>query len=461
MLCAAASAAAAAAAGPRLRPPSCQSTRVGHRRSPPRALRRANRRAAVSAPAVSDATAGAGTDAAESSAESDTLMMGSLIPETLREMEMDEEFKVAAARLKSEGQAALTREERARRRRALSGLDVPSFDRFVADQGARPLVREPTAILQVNIGLYCNQACSHCHVESSPLKTAEVMSAEVAQRLVQLLDAPVSGGGGGIKTLDITGGAPELMEQFRPLVLAARARGVDVIDRCNLTVMYEPGQEDLPAFLAANGVKVVASLPCYSEANTDAQRGRGVFQRSIRALQDLNAVGYGVEGTGLELDLMYNPGGAFLPPAQENLETAYRSELGDTYGISFSRLFTLTNMPIKRFADFLHREGKTEEYMKLLVDNFNPAAADGVMCRDLVSVSWDGRLYDCDFNQQLDMPMPAGGGGGGGAGGSGPRGLTVFDIASLDELTGRSLAVDNHCFGCTAGSGSSCSGATA
>ena len=390
----------------------------------------------------------AATPAVEES-ESGSDPMGSLIPETLRGMETDEAFKLASARLKSEGQAALTREERARRRRALDGLDVPAFGEFVVGEGANPLVREPTTILQVNVGLYCNQACSHCHVESSPLRTAEVMSEAVADRLVHLIDAS----DGGIKCLDITGGAPELMKQFRPLVKAARARGVTVIDRCNLTVLYEDGQEDLPRFLADNGVKVVASLPCYSEANTDAQRGRGVFQRSIQALKDLNAVGYGIEGSGLELDLMYNPGGAFLPPSAEKLETAYRSELGDAYGIQFSRLITLTNMPIKRFADYLHREGKTEEYMKLLVESFNPAAANGVMCRDLVSVSWDGRLFDCDFNQQLDMPMPA-------AKGAGP-GLTVFDVESLDELTGRRLAVDNHCFGCTAGAGSSCSGATA
>jgi len=366
-------------------------------------------------------------------------------------METDEEFQLAQARLKAEGQAALTREERARRRRALTGLDVPSFDAFLAERGVTPLRREPTTILQVNIGLYCNQACSHCHVESSPLKTAEVMSEAVAQRLVRLMDAA----DGSIKTLDITGGAPELMDQFRPLVRAARERGIAVIDRCNLTVLYEPGQEDLPRFLADNGVDVVASLPCYSEGNTDAQRGRGVFRRSIQALRDLNAVGYGVPGTGLNLDLMYNPGGAFLPPSQEALQEAYESELGETYGIAFSRLITLTNMPIKRFADYLHKEGKTEEYMKLLVENFNPAAAEGVMCRDLVSVSWDGRLFDCDFNQQLDMPMPTS------AGGAGARGLTVFDVESLDELTGRRLEVDNHCFGCTAGAGSSCSGATA
>ena len=382
--------------------------------------------------------------------------LGSLVPDTLREMETDEEFKLAKERLETEGQAALTREERARRRRALTGMDVPSFDAFVAERGVSPLRRKPTTILQVNIGLYCNQACSHCHVESSPLRKEEVMSAKTANRLIELIDNAQ----GSVKMLDITGGAPEMMEQFRPLVVAARARGLEVIDRCNLTVLFEPGQEDLPAFLAGNGVKVVASLPCYSEENTDKQRGAGVFSRSIAALVELNKVGYGVKGTGLELDLMYNPGGAFLPPSEAALTEAYRSELGDTYGVEFSRLVTLTNMPIKRFADFLHREGKTEEYMRLLVENFNPAAAEGVMCRDLVSVSWDGRVFDCDFNQQLDMPMPRSFGSAGGDG-DGGEGLTVFDVDSLDELTGKRLAVDNHCFGCTAGAGSSCSGATA
>ena len=282
------------------------------------------------------------------------------------------------------------------------------------------------------------------------------MSAKTANRLIELIDNSQ----GSVKMLDITGGAPEMMEQFRPLVVAAHARGLEVIDRCNLTVLFEPGQEDLPAFLAGNGVKVVASLPCYSEENTDKQRGAGVFSRSIAALVELNKVGYGVKGTGLELDLMYNPGGAFLPPSEAALTEAYRSELGDTYGVEFSRLVTLTNMPIKRFADFLHREGKIEEYMRLLVENFNPAAAEGVMCRDLVSVSWDGRVFDCDFNQQLDMPMPRSFGSAGGDG-DGGEGLTVFDVDSLDELTGKRLAVDNHCFGCTAGAGSSCSGATA
>jgi radical SAM/Cys-rich protein len=355
-------------------------------------------------------------------------------------MKGDDEFLLAQQRLKDLGQRALTKEERARRRRALDDLGVPAFETVLDERGGRALVREPTTILQVNIGLFCNQACAHCHVESSPLRT-EMMTHDTAEAIVRVLkNSP------GVKMLDLTGGAPEMHEEFRYLVREARALGVEVIDRCNLTVLYEDGQEDLASFLAENKVKVVASLPCYSEANTDAQRGKGVFERSIAALKDLNAVGYGVEGTGLELDLMYNPGGAFLPPAQEKLEIAYRSELQDTWGISFSRLYTLTNMPIKRFADYLHREGKMSEYMSLLVENFNVAASAGVMCRDLVSVSWDGRLYDCDFNQQLDMPLRSG--------------KTIFDLETIDDIVGEHIVADNHCFGCTAGSGSSCSGAT-
>lgn len=373
---------------------------------------------------------------------SEARAFGSLVAETLEEMATDVEFQTAQQRLSELGQRALTKEERARRRRALDGLGVPSFEDFLEERGGKVLEREPTTILQVNIGLYCNQACSHCHVESSPLRTSEVMDERTAEQVIRVLkNSP------GVRTLDLTGGAPELHKQFRYLVTEARALGVEVIDRCNLTVLYEEGQEDLPQFLAENKVKVVASLPCYSEANTDAQRGRGVFERSIAALKDLNAVGYGVEGTGLELDLMYNPGGAFLPPAQAKLEEAYRSELRGTWGVEFSRLFTLTNMPIKRFADYLHKEDKTSEYMSLLVNNFNVAASVGVMCRDLISVSWDGRLFDCDFNQQLDMPV---------------RGAktTIFDLNSCDDLVGAHIVADNHCFGCTAGSGSSCSGAT-
>lgn len=222
--------------------------------------------------------------------------------------------------------------------------------------------------------------------------------------------------------------------------------GYDVIDRCNLTVLQEPSQQDLAVFLAQNSVHVVASLPCYSADNVDKQRGYGVFERSIDGIKQLNDLGYGVEGSGRILDLVYNPAGAFLPPSQSSLEQAYKQELADAYGIYFNNLITITNMPIKRFADYLHRSGELQSYMNLLVNSFNPSAVDGVMCKDLVSVGWDGQLYDCDFNQQLGIPV---------------RGRqNVFQIDSFDELTGDRVCTDAHCFGCTAGQGSSCSGAT-
>ena len=364
----------------------------------------------------------------------------SLVPQTLEDMRTDPEFEETRQKLAKFGQKELTREEAKQRRRALERFGFrETFETFIEKRDGTPLDRKtPPAILQVNIGIYCNQACSHCHVESSPLRADETMSMEKSE---------------GVTTLDSTGGAPELAPEFRNLVANARKIKGDelkIIDRCNLTVFYEPGQEDLGEFLKEHDVTVVASLPCYSEANTDKQRGKGVFERSIDALKMLNELGYGVEGTGRTLDLMYNPGGAFLPPEQGKLEVAYKSELKEAYGIEFSNLFTLTNMPIKRFADFLHREKKTEEYMKLLIDNFNVKAADNVMCRDVISIKWDGSLYDCDFNQQLDIGL---------AGTKAPK--TVFDVESVEDIVGLKIASDNHCFGCTAGSGSSCGGAIA
>jgi radical SAM/Cys-rich protein len=295
------------------------------------------------------------------------------------------------------------------------------------------------------------------------------MDAATVDRCLRLLaDAP------GVHTLDITGGAPELTPQFRRLVAGARALRPDpadltIIDRCNLTALLEPGQEDLAAFLAQHRLRVVASLPCYSASNVDAQRGAGVFERSIAGLKLLNAQGYGLPGSGLHLDLVYNPGGAFLAPPAASLEPAYKRELEEGYGVRFNALLCLNNMPIKRFADWLARRDGLGDYMKLLVDGFNAGACGGLMCRDTVSVAWDGRVFDCDFNQQLDIPIVAAGGGSNGNGnGNGSNGgsssgsgaLTVFDVASLDDLAGRAIAVDNHCFGCTAGSGSSCQGAT-
>eukprot|EP00457_Paulinella_chromatophora_P010357 gb/GEZN01010457.1/.p1 GENE.gb/GEZN01010457.1/~~gb/GEZN01010457.1/.p1 ORF type:complete len:278 (-),score=27.14 gb/GEZN01010457.1/:86-919(-) len=269
------------------------------------------------------------------------------------------------------------------------------------------------------------------------------MSSEVAEQcLLVLRNSP------DIKTLDLTGGAPELCQEFRPLVEKASKLGVEVIDRCNLTVLAEPGQEDLAMFLAKHRVRVVASLPCYSPKNVNTQRGSGVFDRSIAGLLQLNALGYGAGDTGLVLDLVYNPLGAFLPPPQEALRDKYKEELLEAFGIRFNDLFTITNMPIKRFADFLYRRGELKDYMELLVRNFNPSATHNLMCRDTISVGWDGLLYDCDFNQQLALGM------------SSPPKRSIFDIHSLNELRETEIVLDNHCFGCTAGAGSSCQGAT-
>lgn len=282
-----------------------------------------------------------------------------------------------------------------------------------------------------------------------------MMDAATAQRCVALLRAAPD-----VTTVDLTGGAPELCPQFRYLVREATALGRQVIDRCNLTVLLEPGQQDLAQFLADHRVRVVASLPCYSAKNVDSQRGAGVFERSIAGLRALNALGYGRPDSGLVLDLVYNPGGAFLAPAQQKLEPAYKQELADGYGVAFNSLLALNNMPIKRFADYLTRRGKLDEYMELLVSSFNPAAAGALMCRDTVSVGWDGRLYDCDFNQQLEMGLVAPAGVAAAAGAAAAfKGPSVFDIDSLDQLTGWAIRCDNHCYGCTAGSGSSCQGA--
>ncbi|GLC47384.1 hypothetical protein PLESTB_001360400 [Pleodorina starrii] len=380
----------------------------------------------------------------------------SLVPDTLREMEQDTELQQHLAALAAAGQQALTRDERLKRQRSLDALGAPSFYATCQSRGVAPLKRSPARILQLNIGLYCNQACSHCHVESSPRRTAEQASRETVDRCLALLGgAATHGTEGAITTLDITGGAPELNTNFRYLVEQAAPLGVEIIDRCNLTVLLEPGQEDLVDFLARHKVRVVASLPCYSESNVDQQRGRGVFERSIAGLRLLNAAGYGVEGSGLLLDLVYNPGGAFLAPDQAKLEAAYKSELGSAYGIVFNRLLALNNMPIKRFADWLVRRDKLQSYMGLLVDNFNPETGASLMCRDTVSVRWDGTVYDCDFNQQLDMAIAQPGAS------ASSRPLSIWDIQSLDELTGRPIRCDNHCYGCTAGSGSSCQGAVA
>ncbi len=319
-------------------------------------------------------------------------------------------------------------------------LDPDRFDRQLDASGLGPLHRARVTTLQLNIGLRCNLACHHCHVESGP-KRSEKLSREGCLRILELLEANPD-----VDTLDITGGAPEMHPDFRDLVRGARALGRRVIDRCNLTILFEPGQEDTDAFLADQGVDIVASLPCYSLENVEKQRGRGVFDGSISALQNLNALGYGQADSGLQLDLIYNPVGAFLPPPQQTLEDEYRDELARQFGISFNRLLTITNMPIKRFAHELMRDGEYEAYMGLLVNHFNVDNVEGLMCRSMLSVGHDGTIYDCDFNQALELLPP------------GPR-RTIFDIDDLAEFEGHAISTAAHCFGCTSGAGSSCGGA--
>jgi radical SAM/Cys-rich protein len=364
---------------------------------------------------------------------------GSLIPETLSEMDtVGSEFMVNADELRKVGKARLSLQERKRRRRALDALGVPEFTEFLEQEVGLPkqagLPKQEVTILQLNVGLHCNQACTHCHVESSP-RRKEAMDEETVEQVLRVLEASPH-----VKTVDITGGAPEMSPAFWPLVRGARALGREVIDRCNLTVLFEPGMEALPQFLADEQVRVVASLPCYSQKNVDTQRGNKVFERSIAGLRLLNAAGFGRPGSPLKLDLVYNPGGAFLPPSQDVLLGQYTKELHDNFGISFNELFTITNMPIKRFADHLYKSGELEKYMQLLVDNFNPATIPETMCRSLVSVSWDGKLYDCDFNMALEIESPH---------------RSIFDIDSLSTMADTPIGLGNHCFACTAGAGSS------
>ncbi|WP_101675135.1 arsenosugar biosynthesis radical SAM (seleno)protein ArsS [Alloalcanivorax mobilis] len=301
-----------------------------------------------------------------------------------------------------------------------------------------PLRRGRTSILQVNLGYLCNLSCVHCHVNAGPTRTEMMQEAEIAQ-VIEVLEQ------GHIEVLDLTGGAPEMNPHFRALVRAARALGVTVIDRCNLTILREPGYEDLAEFLAANRVQVVASLPCYSEENVNKQRGKGVFNGSVEAIRRLNALGYG-DGE-LPLDLVYNPVGAHLPPPQAALEADYKRELGEHFGIRFNRLLTITNMPISRFGAVLMAHHQFNDYMALLRDNHNVANLDAVMCRHTLSVDYQGYLYDCDFNQMLDLPQ----------GHSGRR-PHLSELLRADKA-GEDIYVADHCFGCTAGAGSSCGGA--
>ena len=310
-----------------------------------------------------------------------------------------------------------------------------------------PLRREATTTLQVNLGYRCNQSCVHCHVNAGPNRS-EMMDADTLALIPQVLAARAIG------TLDLTGGAPELHPGFRALVREARALGVRVIDRCNLTILSEPGQEDLAEFLAGHGVEVVASLPCYSADNVDRQRGKGVFGRSIAGLLRLNALGYGQPGSGRVLNLVYNPQGPVLPPDQARLEADYRRELVAHFGIVFNQLFALANMPIQRFGSMLISKGQFNAYMALLQASHRDENLAAVMCRSLVSVDWQGRLYDCDFNQQLGLPA----GEGDAAAAARSDAPHLRDLLAAD-LAGAPIRVADHCFGCTAGSGSSCGGA--
>jgi radical SAM/Cys-rich protein len=303
------------------------------------------------------------------------------------------------------------------------------------------IARKRLETLQVNVGYRCNQTCVHCHVNAGPNRTEE-MGREVVETVLAFLRNAA------VQTLDITGGAPELNPHFRELVVAARALGIRVMDRCNLTILNEPGQEDLARFLAAQRVEVIASLPCYLEDNVDRQRGKGVFSGSIVALKKLNALGYGVADTGLVLNLVYNPQGPTLPPPQGPLEDAYRAHLRSAYGVEFNRLYTMANMPIQRFGSTLISKGQFNAYMQLLHDSYHEENLEQVMCRTLLSVDWQGYVYDCDFNQMLELPARFG---------AKPR-TKLADLIGRN-LEGRPIVVADHCFGCTAGQGSSCGGA--
>ena len=319
------------------------------------------------------------------------------------------------------------------------GSAHPHFDSLLDDKGLSKLIADGIEILQVNVGKLCNMTCAHCHVDAGPDRR-EIMTREtIDQCLAAIRSAD-------IKTLDLTGGAPEMNPEFKYFVSEAKKLGCHVIDRCNLTILLANGFTDMPEFLAENQVEIVASLPCYLEENADAQRGDGSFRKSIEALKLLNGLGYGMGSSQHLLTLVYNPVGPALPPDQSSLESAYREQLAKRFGIQFDRLFTITNMPISRYLEFLIENGDYATYMDKLVEAFNPAAAAGVMCRKMLSVGWDGQLYDCDFNQMLELRTSAGL----------PNHISEF---KSDVLSNREIVTGRHCFGCTAAAGSGCLGA--
>jgi radical SAM/Cys-rich protein len=319
------------------------------------------------------------------------------------------------------------------------------MNRFAEKLGAYSLslCRVRPEIVQVNVGKLCNLTCMHCHVNAGP-KRKEIMTRDTIDRIINWLTKT------NIPIVDLTGGAPEMIPDFRYFIMQIGALQLPrhIIDRCNLTILLEPGYEDLAEFLAINKVEIIASMPCYSAENVNAQRGEGVFEASIAALQLLTSLGYGTD-PDLPLHLVYNPVGAFLPPSQDELEADYKRELKKQFGIVFNKLYALSNLPIGRFASYLRRRGRLEEYMQLLIQGFNPATISGLMCRNTISVGWRGEVYDCDFNQQLGMQW---------SGNGGSKRVFLWNI-DPDSLEGRDIMTGDHCFGCTAGAGSSCGGA--
>ncbi|MDX1697730.1 MAG: arsenosugar biosynthesis radical SAM protein ArsS [Thiohalobacterales bacterium] len=315
---------------------------------------------------------------------------------------------------------------------------LPDFNQILDRHGCAPLTRAPLGELQINLGRLCNQACEHCHVDAGPKRT-EVMTRDTMQRILAWSRDH------GIKAVDITGGAPEMNPGFRYFVDGFLQQGASVKSRCNLTVLLEPGQEDLARWYADRGIHLICSMPCYSEQNVDQQRGKGTFEKSIQALQMLNELGYG-SANGPMLDLVYNPGGAFLPPDQQQLERDYKIRLYDDFGVRFNSLYVLANLPINRFARYLHNNNQLQSYIELLENAFNPATLSSLMCRHLISVDWRGYVFDCDFNQMLNLGL---------GDSAGPPLLWELDA---DSLEGRTVRVDGHCLGCTAGAGSSCGG---
>jgi radical SAM/Cys-rich protein len=320
-------------------------------------------------------------------------------------------------------------------------INIPSFESKIQDMGMKNLKPVGIDIFQVNVGKMCNQVCKHCHVDAGPDRK-EIMTRDTMQQILDAMD------GMPVKTVDLTGGAPEMNPDFRWFVEELSKKGAEIIVRCNLTIILaNPKYHDLPEFFKKHKVNVVSSLPSFTARRTDAQRGDGVFNKSIEALKMLNAVGYGKEGTGLQLDLVYNPSGAYLPDDQSILESEFKGRLKDGFDIDFNNLYSITNLPVSRFLDYLLNSGNYEDYMSELANAFNPIAAEGVMCRNMVSIGWDGYLYDCDFNQMLDLKLNHGA----------PNHIKDFD---WQKVLNREIIINQHCFGCTAGAGSSCGGAT-